>query len=96
MDEDILIPAMFFFTVIVLSIGVPLVRAYVRRSDRSALMPQSDPAISDRLERMEHAIDAVAVEVERIAESQRFVTRLLSDQSPDPVPIPARSSQGRH
>jgi hypothetical protein len=34
-----------------------------------------------RLERMEQAIDAIAVEVERISEAQRFTTRLLADRS---------------
>jgi hypothetical protein len=94
-DEDIWIPAMFFTTVIVLSIGVPLVRAFVRRSDRAGLLPASDPMVGDRLERIEHAIDAMAVEVERIAEGQRFVTRLLADQPAERAAIPARS-EGRH
>lgn len=34
-----------------------------------------------RLSRLEHAVDAIAVEVERISEGQRFTTRLLSDQA---------------
>ena len=37
--------------------------------------------LEQRIERIEHAIDAVAVEVERISEGQRFTTKLLSDQS---------------
>lgn len=95
MDEDIWIPGMFFVTVIILSIGVPLVRAWVRRSDRLSLMNQADPHLGDRLERIEHAIDAMAVEVERISEGQRFVTRLLAEQPGERVPIPAQVS-GKH
>ena len=34
-----------------------------------------------RLERIEHAVDAIAVEVERISENQRFTTKLLNDRS---------------
>ena len=34
---------------------------------------------SQRLERLEHGMDAIAVEIERISEGQRFVTRLLSE-----------------
>lgn len=34
---------------------------------------------SPRLERLEHGMDAIAVEIERISEGQRFVTRLLSE-----------------
>jgi len=37
--------------------------------------------IATRLERMEQAIDAMAVETERISEAQRFTTKLLSDKS---------------
>lgn len=40
------------------------------------------PSISEaRLARIEQAVDAIAVEVERISEGQRFTTRLLSEQS---------------
>jgi hypothetical protein len=34
-----------------------------------------------RLERMEHAVDAIAIEIERISEGQRFTTRLLSERA---------------
>jgi hypothetical protein len=47
---------------------------------------RSQPAIttdsSQRLERMEQAMDAIAIEVERVSEGQRFVTRLLSERNP--------------
>lgn len=35
----------------------------------------------ERLERIEHSLDAIALEVERISEGQRFTTRLLSDRA---------------
>lgn len=35
--------------------------------------------MDQRLERIEQAVDAIAVEVERLAEGQRFATRLLSE-----------------
>ncbi len=35
---------------------------------------------SQRLERIEQAMDAIAIEVERVSEGQRFVTRLLSER----------------
>ncbi len=35
---------------------------------------------SMRLERIEQAIDAMAVEIERVAEAQRYTTRLLAEQ----------------
>lgn len=89
MNEDIVIPIAGMLFVIVLVIGFPLVRAYVRRMERSSLLPRESPETNERLERIEHAIDAMSVEVERIAEGQRFVTRLLSERAPERVAIPA-------
>ena len=37
--------------------------------------------ISERRERLEQGMDAVAVEVERISEGQRFTTRLIAEQA---------------
>jgi len=38
---------------------------------------------AQRLERLEHGMEAIAIEIERVSEGQRFVTRLLSEsQSP--------------
>ena len=88
MNEDIVIPAVFFGTVIILSLGIPLVRAYIRRQERKDALPSASPEVIQRLERMEQAIDAIAVEVERISEGQRFTTKLLSEQ---PGVEPARA-----
>jgi hypothetical protein len=66
-------------TAIVLAIGLPVARAYSRRVDADAKNPRVPPEVADRLERMEQAIEAVAIEVERISEGQRFTTKLLSE-----------------
>lgn len=96
-SEEILVPLFFFVTVIVLAIGVPLARAFARRMDRQRLEPPVAPALLQRLERMENAIDTVAVEIERIAENQRFTTRLLTERGA-PVELPPareRASAGQ-
>jgi hypothetical protein len=33
------------------------------------------------MERLEQAVDAIAIEIERVSEGQRFVTRLLTEGS---------------
>lgn len=38
----------------------------------------------DRMKSLEQAIDSIAVELERIGEGQRFVTKLLADRSREP------------
>lgn len=43
-----------------------------------------------RLERMEQAIEAMAVEIERISEGQRFTTKLLTEQN-ESLRLAARS-----
>ena len=58
----------------------PLARAWARRLDRGSVAPQLGSAdVTSRLERIETAVEAMAVEVERISEGQRFLTRVMSD-----------------
>jgi hypothetical protein len=91
-DEDIVVPIAFFLTAIILSIGIPLVRGLVRRWDRKASGPALPLDTTARLERIEQAIDAMSIEVERIAEGQRFVTRLMSDRAPEREALPLRGN----
>ena len=51
----------------------------------SGAKPLAASRIDDRLERLETAVDAIAIEVERISESQRFTAGLLSDRLPPRV-----------
>lgn len=37
--------------------------------------------LNDRLTRIEHALDTLAVEMERVGEGQRFVTRLIAPRA---------------
>lgn len=48
----------------------------------------SDPHLEDRIERIEQAVDAIAVEVERMSESQRFTARLLAERLPASEVLP--------
>jgi hypothetical protein len=68
--------------VIVVALGVPLVVAFNKRAERRDLGSATNPESDRRLERIEQAIEAMAVEVERISEGQRFVTKLLSERTP--------------
>jgi hypothetical protein len=43
--------------------------------------PSLSSATEARLERIEQAVDSIAIEVERISENQRFTTKLLSDRA---------------
>ena len=51
------------------------------RANRGAPPNRRLDALEGRLERIEQAIDTVAVEVERISEGQRFASKLLAERS---------------
>ncbi|MBA3671592.1 MAG: hypothetical protein H0W68_06165 [Gemmatimonadaceae bacterium] len=51
-------------------------RLWKRTTSTVAALPQE---ILDRFARLDHAVDSIAVEVERIGEGQRFVTRVLAE-----------------
>jgi hypothetical protein len=71
----------FFLTVALIIIGLPLARAFARRMDRkSGGTAQIPSEVTAQLTHLNQAVDAIAVEVERISEGQRFTTRLLSEQ----------------
>ena len=78
--EVVELAKVFFFTVTVMVLGLPLIRAFTRRWDRPVISDKPSAEISARLERIERAVEAVAIEVERIAEAQRFSAKLMSEQ----------------
>jgi hypothetical protein len=79
-----LIPIVLFIMIPITVIGAPIARAIARRIERgvggggSQSLPND---VGQRLERMEQAIDAIAIEVERIAEGQRFTSKLLAGRA---------------
>ena len=79
MNPDVAVPLGAFATAVILAIGIPLVRAFSRRIDAESKNPRIPAEVNTRLERMEQMIEAVAIEVERISEGQRFTTKLLSE-----------------
>ena len=65
----------------------PLVRAYARRVEsRGAPLPLPLRDVEERLDRIERAVESIAVEVERVSEGQRFVTKLLAEKPPTKLP----------
>lgn len=65
-------------------------RLWTRGSAREPIGFEASP----RFQRMEQSIESIAMEVERIAEGQRFTTAILADRHPDAVPrVQAASRQ---
>lgn len=104
--SPLFIPIGAFIMVLGVVIGGPLAKAYARRIESQPHDSLPSGEVLTRLNRIEQAVEAIATEVERIAEGQRFTTKLLSKDTtrsssapvaaplPAPVPIaPAPSSQ---
>ena len=73
----------------IILIAFPLAAGFARSLWKRAARPGPPPAVftetAQRLERLEASVDAIAIEIERISEGQRFVTKLLSENQPAPM-----------
>ena len=80
-----------FFTLLLFPIALLYARRRWRRgaAKRAGQTPAASP---DRFDRLEHGIEAIAIEVERVSEGQRFVTKLLSE-SQTPLGVSHRIPQ---
>lgn len=76
--QEVAIASMFMLVMII--IGFPIARALARRIDRTGHSPKVPVEVTTQLAQLNQAVEAIAVEVERISEGQRFTTRLLSEQ----------------
>jgi hypothetical protein len=64
--------------VVLLPLSIALARRIMRRG--AAVVTALPAELMERLSRLDHAVDSIAVEVERIGEGQRFVTRVLAER----------------
>jgi hypothetical protein len=71
----ILVPSI----VVLIASGV-IGHRFVIRTERGAA-PRPSKIDDERFTRLEQAVEAVAIEVERISEGQRFVTRVLAERN---------------
>ena len=82
-------------------LSIAMARNLWRRGSRQPAAPVSIES-TQRMERLEQAVDAIAIEIERISEGQRYVTRVLTEGSApalsvgqklaEPVRLPDRDS----
>lgn len=77
------------FSIVAMVIFGPIARAMARKISRSADVPQIPPQVTAQLTQLNQAVDAIAIEVERISEGQRFTTKLLSEQQKAAKALPS-------
>jgi hypothetical protein len=81
------ITGIIFGTTMSVILLYPFVRAWARRMEAQDA-PRMPADVSSRLARIEAAVESIAIEVERISESQRFLTKLQGER-------PSLPSSGR-
>jgi hypothetical protein len=79
--EVIIVPIVFGFPTAAIMLWT-----WARHREKMAALKApteaSSSSIEQRLGRVENAVEAIAVEIERIGESQRFLTKVLTDSRP--------------
>jgi hypothetical protein len=89
------LPVLVLLVIFVLG---PMSGAFARavwKRPGAAALPPGLSELPRRMERLEQAVDAVAIEVERISEGQRFVTKILADQPRPSSLAPAEAARPR-
>jgi hypothetical protein len=82
-DPNLIVHEVFSWVVpglVIMVLGFPVVRLITRWLEPRPVPPRELSTINGRLERIETAVDSIAVEVERISEAQRFSAKLQSEQ----------------
>jgi len=77
--EEAFVLGGMFMLIILLPLSIAVARRIWRRGS-AAVTVAVPPELSDRFTRLEQAVDAIAVEVERVGEGQRFISRQFADQ----------------
>ena len=97
--EEVFILGGIFIFVVLLPLSIALARRVWRRG--VATITKLPAELTERLSRLEQGVDAVAVEVERIGEGQRYMARLMGDDpslraigagAAEPVEVKAREA----
>ncbi len=83
MPDNVLALSIVFTLFVLFPVAFALARNLWKRGSR-APVAASSPETDQRLERLEQGVDAIAIEIERVSEGQRFVTKLLSEASVTP------------
>ena len=86
-DPDMVVGMSF---VLAMCFVLPLSIAWAKRvwRGRSPIVVPKTDDLAPRMDRLEHAVDAIAIEIERIAEGQRFVTKIFTERpASNPAPV---------
>jgi len=78
----------FFITIGFCVVGLPLARAFARRMDRrSDALASGANTLAPQIEQLQQSVDALAIEMERITEAQRFQSKLMAGKAEEPAKL---------
>ena len=85
---------MFLTTVVIIVLGVPMMRAWIRRFDRKSEALKAGPRenLEPQIRQLQDSIDGLTLEVERIAEGQRFMAKAIGDREKVPASLLSQKS----
>ena len=80
MNPELWVPAVTTVAIVAIVAGTSyrLIKMWLQRSGRIS-NPEDLREIRDGLGQLQQAVDAIAIEVERLSEGQRFTTKLLAE-----------------
>ncbi|MFL5484440.1 MAG: hypothetical protein ACJ793_02300 [Gemmatimonadaceae bacterium] len=84
MDPDIISFAVVAAVIVGMAASLSVIGVYLFRAIRKTAPASRFPDVlqyDQRFDQLQQSVDAIAVEVERIAEAQRFSARLLAERS---------------
>ena len=93
---------------VVLLITAWMMKMYLSHQEKMKGLSITRPGSTssdERLARVEQAVESIAIEIERVSEGQRYVTKLLNERAqpmiegvaaPMPVPVQARRVDTPH
>ena len=78
----------FFITIGFCVVGLPLARAFARRMDRrSDALASGTNTLAPQIEQLQQSVDALAIEMERVTEAQRFQSKLMAGKAEEPAKL---------
>ena len=90
--EEVFVLSGIFMFVFFLPLSIALARRIWRRSPK--VVTAIPKELTDRIERVEQTVEATAIEIERIGEGQRFITRIFTEGQ-NAHALPSAMSTGR-
>ncbi len=90
-SDNLMVISNVFIIFVLAPLALSAARTIWKRGSKIPMTPASAEN-ARKLDQLQQAVDTIAIEVERVSEGQRFVTRLLSETQPVAVAAVARSA----